>query len=200
MMRSLVLLTAAAVLTAGPALAAPRLFPKTVYDAGGGDARFIERLEPRPLWRGRVSAGRQRVRMMVGGITINSWSVELDRRESGRVVGILRQHNGRYLSEETSFAVRATDFAALEGLIAEAGLWRIDPQFYVETGSDEICLDGLTVVFERVDASGYRYAEGNAQCTLGRAQLRVVAKIFELANRPGLASFAGCCLDEPPVP
>ena len=202
MMHSLALLTAAAVLAASPALAGPRLFPEAVYDAGGGVGGFTERMEAEPLWRVRIAGGRQRMRLFIGGHTIKSWGVELDQRANGRVVGVLREHNGRYVSEETTFAVRAADFEALQALVAEAGLWSSYPQFYVEAetapGSGEICLDGLTVVLERVDARGYRYSEGNAQCTLGREQLRVVAKLFELANRPGLArAFAGCCLNEP---
>ncbi len=80
------------------------------------------------------------------------------------------------------------DLAELQRLAEEAELWTIYPQFYVMR-EDEVCIDGMMIILERRTATNYSYSEGNAQCTLGRSQLAVAAKMMEMAGRPGLKSL-----------
>ena len=76
----------------------------------------------------------------------------------------------------------------LEALIAKSRLWEIYPQFWeaTPTGPRVVCVDGMTVIFEKVSPAGYRYSEGNAQCTLAPAQLAVAAKLMRMSGHADL--------------
>lgn len=187
MSRGYIALLAVLTLSAGQptAEAASGLFPPDVLAAGGGHG-FTDRLDETPLWRSRGQT--ERIRLFVGGFTLRSWSVRLEQSRDGRWTGFLREHTGRRLNPERRFKVSAAEMAELRALIARSGLWEIYPQFWNED-PDDFCLDGVTVIFERVDASGYRYAQGNSPCTLGRDQLAVAARIMHLAGEPKVAGF-----------
>jgi len=166
------------------AFAEPNLFPAAVISAGG-EASFAERLREPPLWVTPPSANApERIRLLIGGHTVASWSIRLDRTPEGRWTGYFREHTGRHLGGVKRFEVTGADVAELIRLIDDAGLWRVYPQFWVsDDGPNEICIDGITVVFERSSASGYGYSEGNAQCTMGQNQKAVAAKMMQMAGR-----------------
>jgi hypothetical protein len=182
----LAMLAVFAALTATPALAAsaPPLFPDEVRKAG--DDWTFPQFHEAPIWTpaGR-SGSMQRIRMFIQGVRIGSWMIRLDQDSSGQWRGYFREHDGHELLALHRFTVKEADLAELLALIARAKLWSIYPQFYVGD-SKEICLDGETVVLEKVDRDGYRYAEGNAQCTLGPAQRAVAAKLLDMAHHPEL--------------
>ena len=174
---------------AATACAGPRLFPDEVYSAGGSS--YPERFGAEALWPPAARSDyRQRIRVFIGGITVASWSIELDEKEDGRGVGVLREHDGHKIISTHRFRVSKNDFDELALAATQAKLWDIYPQFFVRNAvPNEICVDGMMLVFERVDATGYRYAEGNAQCALGQAQLAVAAKLMTIAGRPDLERF-----------
>lgn len=91
---------------------------------------------------------------------------------------------------EETLRVSREQLTKLEKNIEAAGLWTIFPQFFVEEpGRDDICIDGMTVILERVDTRGYRYAEGNAQCTLGALQTAVAETLVRMAKQPDLMTL-----------
>ena len=182
-------LAVAAALSATPALGAPAppLFPDEVLKAGA--ALEFPQFHEAPFWTVAGRAGSaQRIRMFIQGIRIGSWMIRLDQDSAGQWRGYFRGHDGQDLLPLHRFTVNDADIADLQVLFAKAKLWSTYPQFFV-TGRDEICLDGETIVLEKVDRDGYRYAEGNAQCTLGPAQLAVAAKLLNMAHHPELRNL-----------
>ena len=187
MIRPAALLVLAGVLAAAlPSAAAPAgLFPDEVVAAGGGSSN---RLELKPLWTpGALSAFRQRLRVTIEGISTTSVSVELDQSVRGQWSGLLRERADGALLDDGHFGISEASARELAELIERARLWTTFPQFFqASPDAGVVCLDGEGVIFERRDASGYRYAEGNAPCTLGSAQIDVAAKMLQLARRPEL--------------
>jgi len=182
------LVAAVALLGVVPAIAdaKPSLFPQTVLAAGGGPS-FPTKLDEPPLWNSQGQTT-QRIRLFIGGSTKASWSVRLDQSQDGRWMGYFREHDGHRLRPLVRFSVSGVDVQELEALIAKSKLWEIYPQFWqsTATGPGAICLDGMTVIFETVSSAGYRYSEGNAQCTLAPAQLAVAAKLMRMAGHTDL--------------
>jgi hypothetical protein len=183
-------LAAVAALSATPALgaAAPPLFPEEVSKAGG--EWTFPQFHEAPFWtpEGR-SVGTQRIRMFIQGIVIGSWMIRLEQESAGQWRGYFRHHDGEELLALQRFTVKDADVADLQALIAKAKLWRIYPQFFVLDDPKGFCIDGETIVFEKVDAEGYRYAEGNAQCTLDPTQRAVAAKLMAMAHHPELQNL-----------
>jgi hypothetical protein len=84
--------------------------------------------------------------------------------------------------QNRTFSVPPADLAALNDLIAESKLWQIYPQYWVNTSSGTICIDGVEVIMERVEQRQYRFSEANAQCTAPSSMLKVAAKMIDLAG------------------
>ncbi|HYD39105.1 MAG TPA: hypothetical protein VEA60_15920 [Allosphingosinicella sp.] len=158
-------------------------------ELGYGYERVVfEGLDEPPLWRAREARGyRSRIRLSIAGIVRAKASIRIDRRRTGALSGrlVLVDLDSRARPERRivrRFRVSAAQSEALDRLIGEAGLWTIHPQFYVHEDPEMICLDGMELVFERVDARGYRFSTANAQCTAPGGMLRVAEKMMEIAR------------------
>ena len=162
----------------------PQNFPQEVIDAGGGYLKIFD--EP-PLWQPSARRGySERLRFLIGGSTRATWVIRIDRRPDGHTIAYFAKHDGHQIVEDEEYRVSEKDYQELQQLIRDAKLWSIYPEFYQFTDDRAICIDGMLVIFERTNAAGYRYSEGNAQCTLGAGQLAVAAKFMEIAKHSGL--------------
>lgn len=140
------------------------------------------------LWKPDSKVGyNERIRLFIGGHTISSWAISIDQRTKGLTRGFYAKHDGKKVVVREEFTIKKSDFEELQHLIRQANLWSIYPQFFVVGDDDNsICIDGMSVILERRNEGGYRYSEGNAQCTLGDAQRAVAAKMMQMANHADL--------------
>lgn len=178
------LLLAALALLAASATAAPagrEPFPPEVARQFGED-QFLLFQEP-ALWRPEARQSfRSRLRLMVVGIARRQGSIRIDERANGRLEGHLEIIE---LSDPASvrsrverrFRVTRAQMESLRAAIDNAGLFRIHPQFWSLTDPDAICMDGMVMAFERVDAQGYRFGTANAWCDAPES-LRQVARLM----------------------
>ena len=138
------------------------------------------------LWRPSAAEGyRTRLRLTIAGIHLARVSIRIDERRDGRLSGhvvFLDRHESRQPPERTArdFPVTRTQFERIREATASAGLWAIHPQFYVVP--DEICIDGMELIFERVDGDGYRFANGNVPCTAPLGIRIAAARMIEVAG------------------
>jgi hypothetical protein len=166
------------------------MFPKEVVDAGGGWG-FVDKLEEPPLWRKEALVRYpRRIRLMMGGITRKSWSIRIDEKADGSRSGRFVEGDRDGVINEAVFRVRDRDFAQLEKLIAQANLWQIYPQFvFLQPEAGWICGHAVTLIFEKADAAGYRFAEVDRDCGGGLAQAAVAAQMITMADRPSLLNY-----------
>ncbi|THD35577.1 MAG: hypothetical protein E7773_10710 [Sphingomonas sp.] len=145
------------------------------------------------LWRPGGQAGfKSRIRLSISGINLTRALIRIDETESGagigRVVVVRRarvwpRSTDLIANVDREFRVSAKDMALLHDRIAQAKLWTIGPEeHWVFTNPNDICIDGEQMVFERRDASGYRFSEANAQCTAPPAVRDVARAIIELSG------------------
>jgi hypothetical protein len=180
-----------------PASVAPAaehsLYPKEVMAAAGDEGAPFARMREIPLWTPQAARGfKQRIRLIVGGFANRIVMIRIDETAGGRRIGYVRVVLPRWAQGagdeptivDDGFGVRDADYKELLELIDKSDLWTIYPEFWVlKPSSGEICIDGEPIVFERVNAQGYRYSEGNAQCTLAPKQLAVAAKLIQMSGQ-----------------
>ena len=136
-----------------------------------------------PLWRPGAGRGyRSRIRLTIAGRVM----IRIDERASGQISGHLIQltRAGEREPLERSvqgFRVTRAEHDLLRQAVQQAGLWNIHPQFYY---SDAICIDGIRLIFERVDANGYRFSTVNAQCDATVELIRVAETIVDISGEP----------------
>lgn len=179
----------------GPLLALPSgaasgrtaMFPPAVIDSVWWRALVDD--EP-PLWRPEsLRRFKSRIRLSISGIAAVGVLIRIDERADGgavgRVVLINRARGGRDLMTDMdeTFRVSATKMKVLRERIVQAKLWSVgSEEHWVFTDEDAICVDGEKLVFERVDADGYRFSEANAQCTAPPALLEVARTMMLLSG------------------
>lgn len=143
------------------------------------------------LWRTGAREGfKSRIRLTISGIVRQKTLIRIDETASGggrgRVLIAMpaRRGGGGDLDAwvDHEFSVSRANMAALRALIDQAKMWQFDPQEHWVGAEDDICLDGNQLVFERRDAAGYRFSEGNAQCTIPPRVRAVAARIIELSG------------------
>src|SRR5207253_5029194 len=98
-----------------------------------------------------------------------SASIRIDERESGRLSGHMAfvDHRNRDVPNgrtESSFSVSRGQMDRLRAAIREARMFTLFPEFWRSANGDDICVDGMELIFERLDAEGYRFSTANAQC------------------------------------
>lgn len=140
-----------------------------------------------PLWRPEALRNfRSRIRLTINGILYTKVSIRIDERSNGWLEGHVafvdpRDHSVPNGLTERYFTVGRARFDALRQTFERARLWHIYPEFYQMTG-DNICVDGMELIFERADANGYRFSTANAQCTAPPAMIEAAAALIELSR------------------
>jgi hypothetical protein len=139
-----------------------------------------------PLWTPKAAVGyRQRVRLALFPVLRQEVAVRIDTDASGRTSGSFTRmewvERGWEVAERRRFSVSPARLAALDDAIERAGIWKIQPEFW-QTPEGEICVDGVMMIMERVDARGYRFSEANAQCSAPGPMLNLAAQMIALAN------------------
>jgi hypothetical protein len=154
------------------------------------ETSILEGFNERPLWIPEASRGyRERIRFTIAGILYTRMSIRIDESLDGSLRGHIAIHRRRDRIERDDvvrhrFRVSRDEFEALQRDIQQARLWTIYPQFWGMADFDSICFDGMELVFERVDATGYRFATANAQCTAPPAVKRVAETFVDIAGVP----------------
>jgi hypothetical protein len=149
-----------------------------------------------PLWPAVAADGYQRrSRLSLFPPRAQQVAIRIDTNSSGETIGhvtlVKWQPKGRlHITQDRTFPVSSADVVALNNLIAESKLWQIYPEYWVNTPSGTVCIDGVEMIMERVEQRQYRFSEANAQCTAPLALLRVAAKMIDLAGL-GTSNVAG---------
>ena len=149
----------------------------------------------RPLWTARAGKGyRTRLRMSLAGISLTRVSIRIDERDNGAIAGRIlvgRLPRGRRGLEvaERRFPVTRAQFDALQQRIRQSRLWQTYPQYWYLSEEDNICVDGMELVMERVDAAGYRFAHANAQCGAPADMLAVASAMIDLSREPNVGGL-----------
>lgn len=150
-----------------------------------------------PLWTKDALAGYQtRIRLSVSGIVLSKVAVRLDQLSDGSARGQvsfveLRSRTRILATSRRRFRVSKAEMQELNALVENAALWKSYPEFWVLKDDEAICLDGMQVILERVDARGYKFSESNAQCTTPPPIKAVAKKIIALANAKRALGWLG---------
>jgi hypothetical protein len=140
-----------------------------------------------PLWRPEALRHyRSRVRLTINGILYTKISIRIDERANGWLEGHVafvdpRDRESPDGLTERYFSVSRARFDTLQRAFQRANLWHLYPEFYPMTG-DNICVDGMELIFERADANGYRFSTANAQCTAPGAMLQAAATMIDISG------------------
>ena len=159
------------------------------------DASILEGFGERPLWVPEAGRNyRSRIRFTIVGILYTRMSIRIDERRDGSLEGHIaivgrRDRLDREDPVRHGFSVSRVEFETLEQNIRQARLWEIYPQFWVMSDPESLCIDGMELMFERVDSSGYRFAHANAQCTAPDALKEVAATIVDIAGVPHVRNW-----------
>jgi hypothetical protein len=147
---------------------------------------FAGLAEP-PLWPPEALRGyRTRIRLSISGILLLKGAIAIDELATGalrgRVVTVDRDERGEPVDRTVrTFRVTRAAFDSLQASIARTRLWHLYPEFWT-LAEGEICLDGMDLVFERVDARGYRFSTANAQCTAPADIIEVAEQMIEMSG------------------
>jgi hypothetical protein len=170
-------------------LRSPEMLPPEI--AAQFPSSFLEGLGEPPLWRAESARGfSTRVRLTIGSGLLQRVSIRIDELASGRLAGHVTYIDPRARGSADGrtnrrFRVTRAQFDALQQQAQRARLWAIHPEFWAFTSND-ICIDGMELIFERVDANGYRFSTANAQCTAPPAMLQLAEQMIELSGQPGI--------------
>jgi len=156
---------------------------------------FLAGFGERPLWPPQARRGyHSRFRLIITGILYTKASIRIDESGSGRFDGYLvfvdrRDRSVPYGRRETRFPVSRAQMARLRAAIEAAHMFTLYPEFWQSRNANEICVDGMELIFERVDAVGYRFSTANAQCNASAAMRDVALILFEIARAPELRQW-----------
>lgn len=149
---------------------------------------LLEKMEEPPLWSpDSVRGYDHRIRLSISGINRLSVAIRIDVLRNGRGLGTVltsyRNVNGSRNEERGVFVVSAAKMKQLHAAIADAQLWKSPRQSWsLPAGSNDICIDGEEMLFERVDVSGYRVAGANAQCEAPGKLIAVAQKMIDFSG------------------
>jgi hypothetical protein len=151
-------------------------------------AHYLEGFGEPALWPpGAARRYRTRMRLTIRGIRYAKIAIRIDQGATGRLSGHLslvdrHDHEDPDGRSERDFPVSRAQFAQLQRAVAAAPLWRHHPEFWQFTDDSNICVDGMELIFERMDAEGYRFANANAQCTAPPDLLRVAETFIDISG------------------
>lgn len=148
--------------------------------------RLLTRAEEPALWSANGKARYDhRIRLSITGIHRLRVVIRIDVLPNGRGLGTVitsfHNRNNSFNDERGVFVVSKTKMKELRTAITGAQLWKWPRQGW-RMDPNDICIDGEELLFERVDASGYRAAAANAQCTAPGAVLAVAQKMIDLSG------------------
>lgn len=185
------LLAAVAVLTAAPTIGAhaatPMLPPELRADIekGQGYGRGLELFGEPALWPQEAAAGyKTRIRLFLFPPRARRIAIRIDEDSQGRVTGHVTRRDydpdaREWVRETAWFKVKPADFASLQALIAKSTVWEVYPEFWPFY---DVCLDGVGIVMERRTIEGYRYSEGNVQCSIPSSMRAIAEQVVTLAG------------------
>jgi hypothetical protein len=156
------------------------------------ESAFLAGFGERPLWRPEARRGyRSRLRLTITGILYTRASIRIDERGVGLFEGHMifvdpRDRSVPFGRTETRFSVSRAQMERLRAAIGEARMFTLYPEFWRSPNGDDICVDGMELIFERIDADGYRFSTANAQCNAPAAMRRAALILFQIARAPEL--------------
>lgn len=171
---------------------APAMLPP---DMSQFSAHYLDGFGEPALWPpGAMRGYRTRMRLTISGILYTKIAIRIDQGATGRLSGHLalvdrHDHENPDGRAERDFPVSRAQFAQLQRTVAAARLWRHHPEFWQFTDDSNICIDGMELIFERIDADGYRFANANAQCTAPPDLLRVAEMFVDISRERGVRGW-----------
>lgn len=137
------------------------------------------------FWRdGDLGPYRSRIRVsFVTSLAHNGEAIiRIDRDASGAGHGVLIRGDGHGVRARRFFQVEREDLERLDALMAQPPLFQQFPEIW-EGG---VCIDGVEVVIERLNAEGYRFSEANVVCAAPQAFLDVTREIIRVSGETTL--------------
>ena len=155
-----------------------------------GEAMWIDLVEfdePPIFLPAHLGSNQARYRMTISGINCHEYVFRIDHRRRGPVEGTVKMRNkcGNASSRgytEAHFRASEAELAQLVSTMADQRMFEIYPQYWSFADDEIICVDGNELVFERLDADGYRYSSANAQCGAPSGMLRAALQVIDMAD------------------
>jgi hypothetical protein len=144
--------------------------------------------EPMLYRDGALSGFKSRYRLTTDGIRCVRYSIRLDESEDGIVKGSFKSRDDcpRDADGEksrSSFSATSEELRELDRLADKAGMFDEAVQIWpFPKDTNTICVDGVQLMFERLDANGYRVAIANYPCSATEEVLGVANKFVEIAE------------------
>ena len=143
----------------------------------------LNSFESRPLWTDEADDGYiERYRFTYFGILTTSLQIGIDRKANGKAFLYAEVRRRNSAIERKRFWLSQRDFSEFKKASDDSGLWGAHPEFWVFKNENDICLDGMEVLLERLDADGYRFSNANTSCTSPAGMNRLAEKMVELAH------------------
>ena len=163
------------------------MFPPSIRESVWWSSLISD--EPQ-LWRPDSLGGfKARIRFSISGHSKSRLLVRIDELADGQGVGrfalLQRTRKGLSIKETRgrSFRVSSASMNLLHARIKEATLWEGGPETqWVHRDEGLICIDGYQMIFESVDARGYRLSEANAQCSAPSSLLALARHIIDASG------------------
>lgn len=190
-MRSLLIAVVVLLATACASTRPPTL-PPDVSDIPAIPSNFNEP----SFWRDNDSAEYQtRIRVLFQSIRIHNGvaTIRIDHNASGKSRGVVIKGDlagaGGRINEWRSFSVSDADWRHLNELALSPRLFQHYPEFWESSNPGEICIDGVAVVLERLNADGYKLSEANVSCAAPTEFVALVQELIRLSRDRSLSTF-----------
>jgi len=128
---------------------------------------------------------KERHRFSISGVACREFVIRLDVVESGSGRGKIKTRDrckNRFSIDEKRFVVSSKEVEQLQTLIADADLYEFYPEVWEYSDEDEICIDGMQILLERRDHTGYGVSMANAQCTAPSEVKAIAQKFIDMAG------------------
>ena len=127
-----------------------------------------------------------RHRFSISGVACREFVIRLDVLKGGGGRGKIKTRDrckDRLSIDEKRFVVNSKEVEQLQTLIADAGLYEFYPEVWeYSNNEDTICIDGMQILLERRDDTGYGVSMANAQCTAPSEVIAIAQKFIDMAG------------------
>ena len=141
--------------------------------------------EPKFHSENAKSRYKARHRLSLSGVACREFVIRLDVFKRGGGRGKIKTRDrckDRFSIDEKRFLVNSKEVEQLQTLIADAGLYEFYPEGWEYSNGDTICIDGIQILLERRDHTGYGVSMANAQCTAPSEVIAIAQKFIDIAG------------------
>lgn len=134
----------------------------------------------------------RRYRLSMSGVVCTEFVIRIDEKNNHRVSGLVKKYNRCNRSsriERRYFSAKPYEIEGLQKEIDDAAIFKFYPEFWVSTDKDSICIDGIQLVMELLDATGHKISVSNTPCTAPAKVRAIASKFVEIADEKGTKRF-----------